>query len=251
MIERNSNRDILTIKILSILILISLLILIIIICIILNILTSNTIKDPKINIYNISHIGISTAILNGAILTDDKYKIQYQFEFGINGTHYNNITHISIMDNESNNVSQFVSGLIPNTYYEYRLIVIYTKNFWSDSKYYYSSIKNYFKSCNIPLFKFVDIININTSINNYTVLCTGNLYNPCSQNLYYSGQVRALGSPNYVTFSKYKILPSQSWENISIYINGLSQGYSYFFRFIAFEENYDKIYYDTTHHFYT
>lgn len=103
--------------------------------------------NVSITVYNSSLVGIGIACLSGMIESSDRVQTEYYFEYGLKYYNLNN-TEKSVLNAESNNVSQIISDLIPNTEYEYRLVsVIGNIN-------HYVSDKYYFKTLSAPIIKF-------------------------------------------------------------------------------------------------
>lgn len=186
----------------------------------------------EVSVTNVTHVGISMALLSGIIKSNQISKIQYYFEYGTVDWYDYNRTKLNIPDFNSNEVYNTINYLKPSSLYKYRLIANIGEKIYSVSDY------SYFQTCDIPNLYLIH----NETINNTTEYFSGILNNTCSYNLQYFGQIRLLGSSRYYNTEKIDILSSSKIQYISSNISYLSTDTWYNFRF-AVQERYSDIIY--------
>lgn len=192
--------------------------------------------DIKISASPPSILGVGVATLEGRIDTFYKSYTKYQFEFGVKDYYVPNLTITTALNHNSNNVSQFISGLKPYTEYAYRLIAIV-------GPHYYSSSKMYFKTLSIPEINLTSIVNIpSNDSNNTSVICTGEIKNTGSPVLNYAFQYMVPWDLNFHMGQKFPVIDRFNITYISREINELSSDTWYIFRLATMESGYDHNY---------
>lgn len=196
----------------------------------------------KVLSYSPDPLGIGFAQFLGLIDTKYPETTYYMFQYTIKEFIDPNNTRKNTLDVNSKNFSQFVGYLLPDTEYEFRTIAIVGEDM-------YPSEFITFKTGAKPLFEYISSKNLNnTNLNNVTVVFYGKILNTGSSNIKYSGQIRWIGSPNWITLQKYPLIKQNDWVNVSITTTGISEGNPFVFRFIAVEDGYDNLFHGDSHY---